>query len=1389
MSCLPGKIDRYARVGRKDDPVSKGASGARLRAAQVVDWTGSAPAGATLDKVYIGPDPDGLGGIQIATATVTAEPGRGLLDKLFTLRKGSRAISLVVAASDGVRTWLYGPDPRAEIITLTTDQAERQLQSVLDEPDSTAAFNRVAALRRQVDSGGVGWTNNGLFAKHHLEHNVPSRSDWAARGEQSKPLLGLRGQRLIEALGFRTTPGTGGTLILAPAYGDSGKPRAVAVLLDESEHFDAKSSRYQLTPIAFGLAVAQRQELPWVVGLRKEAIRLYPGKDGVGVGQKGQVETFFEIDLSAIDDAQAALLTLVFSAEALAKDGTTDELLRDSARYATGLGVRLRQRIYEEVVPPIAKAVAERLPSIGLKVDADGLQTAYKLTLRILFRLLFQAYAEDRGLLPSGRNEGYDANSLKTIARRNLEIKEADFGDAASIWLDLVQVWNAIDQGNKQWQVPAYNGGLFAAEATRSEEGAFLARLSLPDSVLGPALQHLLVDATNEGVPGPVDFRALSVREFGTIYEGLLESSLSIADADLTEDRNGAWVPASGSGPVKAQKGTVYFHGASGERKATGSYFTPKVVVDHLIERSIKPALEAHLDKIAARLAKGEFVSRTEFFDFRVADLAMGSGHFLVAAVDKIEALMRTFLTEHDIPDVRQELLTIAGVARDALGTDEVAKSEVEEIGLLRRQVARRCIYGLDINPLAVELARLALWIHTFVPGLPMSNLDHGLVCANSLTGIGTIDEAIDSLVGTPAGRGSAKAVVAEDEGLFGGLDTARRESGHQLMVRRAVTDYLKESLPLLADVANASEAGKAEVQRAAELLAEGKVKAAPASRIFDAAVAVRLGEWSVSITKEEHVTRLVETMEPAEIVAPLIPAHMPVLFPEVFVRESPGFDVLLGNPPWEEVMVEEPKFWLRVRPGLLGLRPAELKAEIERLRIERTDLLPELQREIDAVNALRKVLLSGPYPGLGTGDVDLYQAFAWRFWHLLREGGTLAFVTPRSLLNATGNGPWRAAVMPNATTEAVTLTNSANWVFAQVDGRYSIALSAIRRESEGSGGVVKLAGPFYSEADFVAGRDALGMLDFTALTAASEHAALPNLPDVASVEVFAQLRKAPRLDAVRPGWDFRPVREFDATNDRPTFDAGPKAPGRLAVRGGAGFELWVPETTEVYAWADPAMVEAALQAKRQRQIGLKSSAFYGKSAAWATDRATLPFKHPRITFRDVARSTDTRTSIAALVPPETVLVNSAPYAFRYDGDARTEAYLLGVLSSIPLDWYARKYVELHMNLHIFNGLPIPEYRPGTALSARVVEVSGRLAAIDGRYREWSEQVGVEIGTAKDEPVKSDLIAELDALVSLLYGLTEEQVRHIFATFHRGWDYQERLDAVLEHYATWKGAA
>jgi hypothetical protein len=153
-------------------------------------------------------------------------------------------------------------------------------------------------------------------------------------------------------------------------------------------------------------------------------------------------------------------------------------------------------------------------------------------------------------------------------------------------------------------------------------------------------------------------------------------------------------------------------------------------------------------------------------------------------------------------------------------------------------------------------------------------------------------------------------------------------------------------------------------------------------------------------------------------------------------------------------------------------------------------------------------------------------------------------------------------------------------------------------------------------------------------------------------------------------------------------------------------------------------------------------------------------------------------------VHPNVFLTNAAPYFLWPRGDEHDQAYLLGIMNSIPFDWYARLFVEANMNYHILYGLRVP--RPGkeSELRQRVVEIAGRLAAEDDRYKEWGDAIGVECGSLdKDEQLY--LVYELDAIVAHLYNLSSEQVEVIFETFHRGWNYRQRLDQVLEHYESW----
>ena len=1331
-----------------------------LTADRVVKWSDrKAPDGIELEMVHFGPDPDGLGGFQVALASTESAPSKPALKDLFVARKGKTQAQLVVAVENGQGVHLYGPDPQAQPIELSSDLAQRQLQSVLNEPDVFAAVERLAGFRKVHDStaGIAGFTNHALFATHHVTKNVPQRADWADLKKAGQSLIGSRGSRLIEALGFRTKSAGSGAYLLSTG---THAPRVAAVLLDENERFDAKSNRFQLSPVAHGLAVAAGWEVPWLIMLRKDQIRLYPGQDGIGVGSKGQAETYFEIDLSTVDAEYAGLLPLIFSAAALAKDGYADELLRDSARYATALGARLRERIYDDIVPPVAVEVAHQLARGGHRLDAEGLATAYRVTLLILFRLLFQAYAEDRGLLPSGRNEGFDANSLKSNATRLMETTENQFSDGATIWRDLEQVWEAIDLGNPQWQIPAYNGGLFTPDPARSTEGALAATIKLPDSVLGPALKHLLIDTNEDDVAGPVDFRSLSVREFGTIYEGLLESALSLAEHDLAVDAKGAWVPAKTGEVVYAPAGSVYFHTASGERKATGSYFTPKVVVDHLIERSIVQALEAHLAKIAALLASGDVpAAARDFFDFRVADLAMGSGHFLVAAVDKIEALMRKFLTEHTVPGVAEELLRLAEVAKTALGTDDVAKTEVDEIGLLRRQIARRCIYGLDINPMAVELARLALWIHTFVPGLPMSNLDHGLVNANSLTGIGTIEEALDAL-------------------------QPGREPGEEGFFDSVITDNLNAVRPLLLDVANASEASKAEVEVGARLLAEAAAAAEPSRRIFDTAVAARLRRVEPdTVFTEEDLFDLADQPVVAETATELRPAHMPYLFPEVFLRPQPGFDVILGNPPWEKVKVEEHQWWGLRMPGLRSMPQKQRIAALDAFRVSRPDLEAEYEQDQRRVLALNAVIKRGPFE-LGSGDTDLYQAFAWRNWQLLRTGGRSALVLPRGALSGSGMARWRRRILAKGAFESVVfLINAGGWIFDNVHNSYTIGLTVTAKTSDDA---VRFAGPFSNEKDFLAGASDLADVPREEFASWSSNAAFPLIPDRKSGEVFRQMKKSPRFDREDADWTFRPVRDLDASGDKGLleFDID-TARGRVPVLTGASIYLWSPDSGDPYAYASSKTLRAHVEKKVAASVRHPRSAYFGMKLP----NGVLPMDRPRIAFRDIARATDNRTLITSLVPPGSSTVHKAPLILRKAGNEQTEACLFGILSSIPFDWLTRRWIELTMSYELLNACPVPRPALGEPIGARIVEIAGRLAAVDNRYDHWAAEVGVPVGSVKTQTEKDDLIAELDALVSLLYGLSEDQVEHVFATFHRGWAYQARLEAVLEHYRNWKDQA
>ena len=1044
-------------------------------------------------ELYVG---RGTNALEVVVARTASAPVRSELLEAWKSRRGRRAAPVVFVVLHTNGAALCGATGEKPPIYegLDVGQSARLCHEALDQPDRHAALRFLGQALPSLETTLPGLNNEGLLALHELQQGVPSRGDWPDARRKAKRAVGKRDQELLEALGFKIERLDNLTSLLR----SGGTRTALAVMLRDTESPESGSDRFNsLSPISYAFKKADDECLSWVVVVQGNRLRLYATAVDAGVGRRGRTETFVECQPTLLSDEHLPYLWLLYSAEALARNGSLHEILEGSQRFSGDLAERLRERIYDHVVPELAQGVATERGLDG--PTPEELRQTYEMALTILFRLLFIAYAEDRDLLPYRSNEAYRRRSLKQKAQELAEhvANKTPISAGTSHWDEVALLWKAVAGGNSEWGVPAYDGGLFAEDPTVSERGAALAEIALPNRAFEEALRSLLVIETPEGIPGPVDFRSLGVREFGTIYEGLLESELALADTNLVlkkQKKALVYFPAREEDTPDVRVGQIYLHNRSGARKSSGSYYTKSFAVEHLLNGALEPALENHFSRLDDM---DETDATEEFFDFRVADIAMGSGHFLVSAIDQIEQRMADYLARRRLPGVRADLEALRDAACKELGESADPKA-IEDSRLLRRLIARRCIYGVDINALSVQLARLAVWIHTFVPGLPLSFLDHNLVHGNSLVGIGSIDDI--------------KHAFTKTEGTLFRVDA------------ESLLGTAKKSLRRLA---NCNDATLRDIGEARSAALEATAAISDTENLCNLIVAEQIvGETTgvaFILTGWPKQARDPETVALADKarrdLAGLQVLHFPVAFPEVFLRRRAGFDVILGNPPWKEATIEEHAFWARHFPGLRGRSQREQEIEKTALRHARPDLVSLYESELDAMGRIRQALVSGNYPGMGTGDPDLYKAFCWRFWNLCSSThGHIGVVLPRTAFAAKGSTEFRHRILSQSTKIDVTmLLNRAGWVFDHAEHRYTIGLICISRgiPEEKS---VSLQGPFPSKQAFLEQCNkrpiAFGVDEVLSWT---NTASLPLLPNQDSVGVFAQIRMAPRLDIPPP--------------------------------------------------------------------------------------------------------------------------------------------------------------------------------------------------------------------------------------------------------------------------------
>jgi len=1200
--------------------------------------------------------------LEVVVAKHSGEPSKVTLRSAWKARQGGRAAPLLFVVLYDGRAALCGPtgdDPPARV-DLDVGQVERICRQALEQPNRHAALKALGDSLPAIESRLGGIRNEGFLATHELEYGARQRPDWNEAGTKARRVLGKRGEDLLKGLGFELESLDNVTSILTAG----AKKVAVAVLLRRDESPELRTERFSnLSPVSHALTVADRENLPYVVIQQGSKIRVYPVEMGVGVGQRGRAETYVQCDTALLRDDDAAYLWLLCSAYALSDPGGLADLLEASGRFSGELAKRLRDRVYESVVPRLAEGlVAARNLS---RPTAEDLAETYQMAMTVLFRLLFVAYGEDKDLLPYKWNGLYQRRSLKTKAQEILEVLEASgeegpsWGAGRSHWEEITRLFNAVDKGNHDWGVPPYNGGLFSDEAEVSITGALLSELELPDSVMGPALRDLLVVENPEGL-GPVDFRSLGVREFGTIYEGLLESELSVAETDLATDEEGLYRPVGEGDHPEVLAGDVYLHNASGARKATGTYFTKSFAVEHLLERALEPALDDHFARLEE---KDEESAAKGFFDFRVADIAMGSGHFLVAAIDRIERRFTGYLSNRHLPGVAQELAELRAAALNAL--DQLADQvEVEDTQLLRRLIARRCIYGVDINPIAVQLSRLAIWIHTFVPGLPLSFLNHNLVVGNSLVGIGRMSEVDDAI---------------------------RAESGGLGLWAPGVEDLLGAASEHLRRLANIADTTPRDLARARTAHLASREALGPAEAFYDIATACNItgdplpidaGRWQ---NLRDRIAGSPEHQAAGEGIGELKPLHFPISFPEVFLRPRPGFDAIIGNPPWDKVRFEEQQFWVTRFPGLNALPASQRPVAIEELRQERPDHAEQETIEREGRELLQKyVQRAYHYQGRGRhGHHDYAKLFSERTLQVLAADGWIGLVLPRQSLVLAGWTDLRLRTQLDSVVSVLQARNRGGWFFDDVHQQFMVALFSRGRAAEAAAGV--RIWPGVSSVNELIDAENSDPYSMTAADVAelTDTAVIPWFDSRQDTRVFEAMKARPRLGAGE-GW-------VTGTADSARWDFS--ASGRHR---------------ELASTIEDGPSWAVLMARHVVPFGLdrarRFQRFIGNPHLLSDldlgivendGVTTVGPEHPVIIYRYPSMRDNTRTLIASALPRSGYV-----YSKGYVHGIRTAPdtghiqilALLAYLNSFTCDWWVRRFADRHITQSIVENLRLPSW-------------------------------------------------------------------------------------------------
>ena len=784
--------------------------------------------------------------------------------------------------------------------------------------EATAPMHNLDAVKHLAGEvirlTGRGKVVHGLLTHHTLEARFRDHTDrWADASEITQRLSVIGDWKtLLHGMGYEIErlPQRG---YLARC---NGRPIAMVHPWAEPEHFVRVDD---MGRPAEGLLASDchKHGVRYGIMVCRNRYRLFDCDPSATTGE------WLDLDADLLGEQNRPYLALL-SPRYLAEDGLA-ELQAEAQAFGTELRKRLDHTIRQEALPALAEGLDHWSRQSGLEVNDDRQRLDLeRAALTLLFRLLFVLYAESSHFLPV-ENETYRRRSLTELVAEANKTKSQLSLESTALWKSFMILVGALRDGNPAWGVPAYNGALFAEADFEGAE--LLERLELSDPYFARVLLAVGRDtATGHGI----DYSSLEVGHLGHIYEALLSLRLSVTDRPLRYDTGkDRYVPVQGEAESQDQSevaaGSLLWLTNEGGRKAGGVYYTPVSLVEHLVRHTVRPAFEHHLERVRQRTKTDPEQAALELFDFAVLDPACGSAHFLVQVTEELADQTVAFLATNPLPVVRE--------AVDRLRSQTLRGAQVTDVALLRRLVLKHCVFGVDCSPMGAEIATLSLWLASFVPGLSLAYLDRNVVVGNSLIGVA-----------------NAETVV--------------REGTFQADSLQAAMENSAEAAARLADIDDLTPT-EVKASRAADL--EARQATEGLQRLFDLWTAEGFGLVGARGHAELHGQDVIAGTNGHKGQALVLHAtdlsqahgflHWPLQFPGVFSRDRPGFDVVVGNPPWEEVVVEELSHYGLHLPGLHSLAAGERDTAVADLVKERPELAARLGDEQERARAEREAL------------------------------------------------------------------------------------------------------------------------------------------------------------------------------------------------------------------------------------------------------------------------------------------------------------------------------------------------------------------------------------------------------------------------------------------------